>query len=178
MQLEQQSTAEIYRILKDWAGLYAPANLAKTEETAKLLVDWVMANDGGIVSFVGLNRAAQALGDKILVKEPTPIEKAFAIDSKNLKQNLNEKTAALTQQKQRTTVIENKAVEKELKAVVDEIHKEINNFLVTQGGRANYARTEYGQSKLREVLAQHDIRSVGNAKLALAAIRRAKGNLS
>jgi hypothetical protein len=65
----QQTNVEIYRIAKDWAELYAPANLIRDAKTASLLVEWVIANEG-IVSFTGFNHAVDALASQVLTPEP------------------------------------------------------------------------------------------------------------
>jgi hypothetical protein len=80
--MKMQSQTEVLRVVRDWAELYAPSNLIKDKRTAELLVDWVIKNDGEIVSFSGLNNAVAALGSQVLTPEPSRAELQAAADAK------------------------------------------------------------------------------------------------
>jgi len=69
----QQTQGEILRIFVDWKNLYAPKNLIENDQTASLLVDYVIKHHGGLVSFTALNAAVTALADQVLKPEPKPL---------------------------------------------------------------------------------------------------------
>jgi hypothetical protein len=171
-----QGTTEINLVFRDWLENFAPKTLIESDRNMVLIAEYIGTKRQGIVTTTTLNQAVTALGNQLEYKKvPSPIEKAFTADANALKRNLNARSEAFTQK--RVVTVEDKAVEKELQGIKDEISREINSFSVASHGFPNYARTESGQKALRDVLAQHDTRTVGNAKLALSAVRMAKGRL-
>jgi hypothetical protein len=172
-----QSTEEVFRIIKDWDGLgYAPKNLIRTEKTAELLIAWVMENEGGVMSFTGLNKAVDALPE-VLQRELTPVERAARGDKKMRDayyESLKPQVRLVDAQNQKGV---DKAREKEIQNIRDEIGTAINSHMVTTPNGCNYSKTEYDQNHLRSVLAQHDVSTVENANKALAAVLSAKSTL-
>jgi hypothetical protein len=65
-----QSKGEILQVMTDWETFHAPKNLIKDEQTAHLLVDYIVKNHGGIISYTSLNAAAVALASQVLTPEP------------------------------------------------------------------------------------------------------------
>lgn len=174
-----QSQEEVFRIIKDWAGLgYAPTNLKKTERTADLLINWIAANDGDVMSFTGLNEAVKALGNQVLYSDKEMLEiatqeaikKAAEGDAKMRQQyydSIKPQQRLVETQKQKGV---DKVKEKEIQNIRDEISTAINGHVVTAPNGQNYSKTEYEQGQLREVLAQHRVNTVANAKAALKAV--------
>src|SRR5438105_3307625 len=83
-----QSKGEILQVMTDWETFHAPKNLIKDEQTAHLLVDYIVKNHGGIISYTSLNAAAAALASQVLTPEPkklTAEEQAAIFQAKELK---------------------------------------------------------------------------------------------
>jgi hypothetical protein len=172
-----QSNEEVIRIAKDWVELYAPKNLR--EDSAEALITWVLEHDGGLMSFSGLNRAVQALGDQVLVPERSANEIAMERAARGDKHMRDEFFKSLKPEAQKPLVDhQKKEAEKELKTIKDEITKEIENHFVAHHLGPNYSRTESERETLRQVLAQYKTDTVANAKLALSAVREAKAKLT
>ncbi len=172
-----QSNEEVLRIAKDWVGLYAPKNLR--EDSAELLITWVLEHDGGLISFSGLNRAVESLGDQVLVPEKSQRQKDLEKAARGDQHQRDEYFKTISPESQKPLVDrQKKATDAELKGIKDEISKEINNYTVTRHCGMDYAKTEYGQQELRKVLANHDTTTIEGAKRALSAVRAAKNKLN
>ena len=157
-----QSQEEVFRVIRDWASLgYAPENLRKNERTANLLIEWVNANDGGIVSFVGLSNAVKALGDQVLL---SPAEVRDAANQAAIKRaaegDAKMRQAYYDSIKPQTRIVDTQkqqGVDKVIQNVVDEISKEINSHIVAIRNGINYSLTAHEQDLLRSEIAEYAV---------------------
>jgi hypothetical protein len=183
----QQSHGEITRVFIDWKNFHAPKNLIDDEQTASLLVDYIVQNYGGNVSFTALNAAVAALGNQVLTPEPTPAEKAAAdavkAEARMRRDYLDSKKpqgfdhAAAEKEKAQATVVKKAQQEAEIKRIESRITSEINEYLATTPYGVDYSQTESNREKLRRVRDQHNRRTLEGVQQAYAEVKAAKSKL-
>jgi len=182
MSVVQQSHGEIIRVFTDWKSLYAPKNLIDDEQTASLLVDYVVKNYSGIVSFTALNAAVAALSSQVLKSEQqVAAEAAERAEARMRRDYLDSKKPQGYDPKelsrQATERAASQSTEK-LATLNASISREINGYSRGNAfGSVDYIATESGQIELRRVASQHNLKTVAGAEAALEAVRVAKSKL-
>jgi hypothetical protein len=156
-----QSNEEIYGVVQDWEELgYAPKNLVKTPAVASLLVEWILANNNGVVSFTGLNRAVIALGSQVVTPEQKPLtqeEQAAIFQQRELKRIQKEQleNSVPFQDRRAAAMQANKDAKTEnarQASAWKERDRLIDSYSINLGpGRIDHARSESLKNQLRKL---------------------------
>ena len=174
-----QSSEQILSIWTDWKNYHAPKGLIENDHTMGLLADYIAKKHGGVVSRTSLDAAVAALGNQVLVPEPSSVQKAIETAAKGDKKMRDDFFKSIKPQTSIAKVAQEKnAADKELKVFTDEIAREINSHAVYRFNRPDYSATESQQNALRDIAAKYDTTTVDGAKRALDAVLAAKSKLN
>jgi hypothetical protein len=163
----KQTEGEILRVYKDWVGLYAPKDIKNDEATAQLLAEDTAANEDGLVSFVGLNKAAKRLGNRIL---KTPEE--MAVESRAKHEEASKKEQAKQardfldsikpqpsfEEQQKTLKVKKDADEAKRQARAEQtLDSEIRTYQCNAGpGRIDWTKTNETIADLKKIEVRRD----------------------